>query len=821
MGENVFEDVDWIQGILEFSSTGLWQIIMDNNTSVNVMYASQSMLNLLGLRERISPEACYQHWWNNIEEEYRDYVFHAVEQMILTGEQKEVQYVWNHPELGKIFVRCSGKVEKKENGICEIRGYHQNITEVEVLKAEQEMTVEEKKIVQKINNLKNTTKRLDEQSQAWRGLLRKVLENTSTFEAYYYPKERKKVHPEEICNKYHWNKQYEGMPYSFSQIYVEPEYQQVYEAMYESIHNGADSASCEVAFRGQKQWFHAILSVIEHDEKGYPTLVVSTVEDITERKLSQLEKKQLQIISNFTINHDYECLAIIDVEANQYFVHYSENWEKKHFSEVDTITDDSQKRIKNIIHESDISKFTIHHIIENLNKEKESEYIIFYRSTNNIHKEARCCWFEKNKKLLITVQNVERRWRQEQESKQKIMEALEIAEAANHAKSDFLSRMSHDIRTPLNAIMGMTNIAKKYSNDMDKVKYCLDSISNSSNYLTLLINDVLDMAKIENGKLKLNEEKFDLDEIVTKMLPIVTPLIDSKKHQMIVNYEKLKHKWVKGDMVRLQQILLNILSNAVKYTNPEGKIEFNMKELSSNKKGYGFYQFDIIDNGIGMDKEFLLRLFNPFERKDNERVGHIEGTGLGMSIAKNIANMMEGDITVESEENKGSHFTLTVYLKLLEEQQEGSSFKEQEKQIPNFTGKNILLVEDNVINLEIAEEILSTTGAKIETAENGKEAVEKVEQSIENYYSMIFMDVRMPIMNGYEAVEIIRGLERQDVKIVPIIAMTADAFAEDVKKAKDCGMNEHIAKPIDIDKLYEIMKQYNELSVETEVERRK
>ncbi len=808
MGENVFENVDWIQGILEFSSTGLWQIIIDDNTGTNVMYASQSMLNLLGLQTRISPQACYQHWWKNIEEEYRDYVFRSVEQMIITKEQKEVQYIWNHPEFGKIFVRCSGKLEKKENGICEIRGYHQNITEIEVLKAEQEMTIEEKKVAEKINKLKNTTKRLDEQSQAWRGLLRKVLETTNTFESYYYPKERRKVYPEEICKKYHWDTQYEGMPYSFSKKYVEPEYQEAYEAMYESIHNGKDTASCEVAFQGQKQWFHASLLVLEHDEMGNPTLVVCTVEDITEKKLNQLEKKQLQLISNFTINHDYECLAIIDIEANQYSVHYSENWEKEHFSEVDEITEHTTNKVKNVIHESDISKFTIKHIIEKLNKEKESEYIIFYCSTDNIHKEARCCWFEKDKKLLITVRNVERRWQQEQESKRKIMEALEVAEAANHAKSDFLSRMSHDIRTPLNAIMGMTNIAKKYSKDTVKLESCLESISNSSNYLTLLINDVLDMAKIENKKLKLNEEKFALDEVIKKMLHIVNPLMDNRKHQMTVNYGNLEHTWVKGDMVRLQQILLNILSNAVKYTNPGGKIEFSMEELSSNKEGYGCYQFNIIDNGIGMDEGFLLRLFNPFERKDSERVGHIEGTGLGMAIAKSIANMMEGDIVVKSEENKGSNFTITVYLKLVEEQNDGN-FKEKEKQIPCFKGKQILLVEDNIINLEIAEEILSTTGANVEIAENGQEAIERVQQSTENYYSMIFMDVRMPVMNGYEAVEIIRSLERQDVKTVPIIAMTADAFAEDVKRAKDCGMNEHIAKPIDIDRLYDIMKQYN------------
>ena len=220
---------------------------------------------------------------------------------------------------------------------------------------------------------------------------------------------------------------------------------------------------------------------------------------------------------------------------------YSENWEKQYFSKVNDIKENAREQVKSIIHENDISKLTIKNIIENLNKEKESEYIIFYRSVNDIHKEARCHWFEKNKKLLITVRNIEKSWKREQESKQKIMEALETAKEANRAKSDFLSRMSHDIRTPLNAIMGMTAIAKKYSGDTAKVESCLDSILNSSNYLTLLINDVLDMAKIENNKLKLNEEVFSLEE--------VAPLINSKVG-IILSLDEKYHLDVIGNLNR-------------------------------------------------------------------------------------------------------------------------------------------------------------------------------------------------------------------------------------------------------------------------------
>lgn len=809
--KDIFQNIEWLHGMLEFNATGLWCIKIDNNTGIHTMYASRSMLKLLGLEQHPTPEECYQHWYFRIESEYLNYVLSAVEEMLKTGEQIEVQYVWKHPLLGKIFVRCAGKLEKSQNNTYELHGYHQNISKLESHKAQQMMSVEEMKMANKISNLEKQTKRLNAQTDVWKSLMRTVLKHTDTFEVYYYPQKRKMCFPEEIAKKNHWNLEYNNMPYSFSRRYVDLDSQDEYEDMFERLHQGIETTNSEVSFDEGKRWFNTNLSIIERDEDGNPIFAIGIVEDITEKKINQLENLQLQSIYKFTVNNDYECLLIIDLESNQYSIRYTDNWQMYDVNKESMVSESFKSFLAKSIEPKDLKKFNLNSIIEQLNSKEENTCIIWYTALNKEHKEARFYWIEEDKKILITVRNIESRWKQEAENKKKILGALEMAEAANQAKSDFLSRMSHDIRTPLNAVVGMVAIAKKYMNDTTKVEECLDSITNSSNYLTLLINDVLDMAKIESQKLKLSRENFVLDDFLNKMLNVVKPLMESRKHTLIVTAEEIMNHNVKGDYVRLQQLLLNILSNAVKYTNTGGRIEFTIKELPSQKEGYGFYQFEVKDNGIGMDAEFLKRVFNPFERKDSERVGNIEGTGLGMSIAKNIANLMEGDIAVESEPDVGSKFTITVYLELQTEEDECEYvyLEDEDEELPNFTERTILLVEDNAINMEIAKEILSATGAIIEMAENGSEAIQKVEESEENYYSMIFMDIRMPIMNGYEATVIIRQLDREDVKQIPIIAMTADAFTEDIKRAKEAGMNDHIAKPIDIDKLYDLMKLYD------------
>ena len=404
--------------------------------------------------------------------------------------------------------------------------------------------------------------------------------------------------------------------------------------------------------------------------------------------------------------------------------------------------------------------------------------------------------------------------RAETDQRQLLQNALEAANKASSAKSDFLSKMSHDIRTPMNAIIGMTAIATAHLDDTERVKDSLDKIDTSSRYLLGLINDVLDMSKIESGDIALHEEAFNLSDLLDNLLIMVQPQIKQHNHSLEVHIQDIQHEDVLGDSLRIQQAFVNIMGNAVKYTPDGGKLSLAVRELPSGSPKLAGYEFTFRDNGIGMSKEYIQRIFEPFSRAEDVRVSKIQGTGLGMAITQNIVRQMDGSIQIESEEGKGSTFTVTIYLKLQEalkqEQKEPESAKDQlhDIQDSDYTGYRALLVEDNELNREIAREIMEMAGLQVEDAENGKIAVDKVMASERGYYNIIFMDIQMPVMSGYDAAMAIRSLDRSDLLSVPIIAMTANAFVEDVQASKAAGMNEHLAKPIDFDKFTAILKKY-------------
>ena len=545
-------------------------------------------------------------------------------------------------------------------------------------------------------------------------------------------------------------------------------------------------------------------------------------------------------------------------------------------------------------------------------------------------------------KVLLASMDVSQEKKAEIESHKALKEAYRAAENASRAKTDFLSNMSHDIRTPMNAIVGLTAIAGANIENQDKVVECLGKITKSSRHLLGLINEVLDMARIESGRMSLAEEDFSLPELVDNLLTLTKPAIDEHHHQLEVHVEHIEHEAVCGDSLRIQQVFVNLMSNAIKYTPDGGNITFTIKEKPNGFSELGCYEFSIADNGIGMTPEFQKIMFEPFSRADDHRTTKVQGTGLGMAITRNIVNLMNGDIQVESAPNKGTKITVTVYLKLQKDEKEQekelfdlpvlvvdddktscestvetlreigiagewvltgmeavercyarhetnsdyfavildwkmpemdgietarrirecvgqdvtiiilTSFEfseieeearaagvdafmakplfrsrltatlrqftsgKKEKDARNYledfaktdyTGKRLLLVEDNDLNREIATEILGMTGVTVETAENGKIAVEKVAAAPENWYRLVLMDIQMPVMNGYEATAAIRSLPGSRGK-VPIIAMTANAFAEDVQLAKNTGMNEHIAKPLDLNKLNDVLKQW-------------
>jgi signal transduction histidine kinase/DNA-binding response OmpR family regulator len=606
---------------------------------------------------------------------------------------------------------------------------------------------------------------------------------------------------------------------------------------------------------------------------------------------------------------------------------------------VSSMAEDSEK-------ESLCQFLSLESLQKNMDEETDSlryEYLVNaeYKKWDSIN--LFCMRREKGKvvEILLAGQDVTRIKEREQKSYQALKEAYQAVESANQAKVNFLSNMSHDIRTPMNAIMGMTAIAAMNLDNTDRVKDCLNKITVSSQHLLGLINEVLDMSKIESGKLVFSEEEFNLSDVVDRIVTMFLPQTQEKNQQFKVNVLRISHEEVIGDSMRLQQIFINILGNAVKFTPEDGEITLQIEETASSMHGYGCYVFTVEDNGIGMEEEFLDKIFEPFVRADNSRVGKVEGTGLGMSIVKNIIQMMSGDIQVESKLGEGSKFTVTVYLQLnrfknedvsglenlsvlvadddefacenacsvlteigmdshwvtsgqeavdtlmeaheqckdyaavildwkmpgkdgLETTREIRSklgeevpiiilsafdytsieqeareagvnafiskplfrsrlvyvmkslmLGEQEKdteleclQDRNYTDKKVLLVEDNELNMEIAQELLEQTGVTVDKAENGQLAAEKLRESPEGYYDLVFMDIQMPVMDGYEATKVIRSSQRKDLQTIPIVAMTADAFTDDVARAKMVGMNGHLSKPVEINKLLDALDRW-------------
>ena len=545
-------------------------------------------------------------------------------------------------------------------------------------------------------------------------------------------------------------------------------------------------------------------------------------------------------------------------------------------------------------------------------------------------------------KVLWISMDVTEQKESEIKSRKALKDAFEAAERANRAKTEFLSNMSHDIRTPMNAIVGLTALAGANIQNQEKVLSCLGQITNSSRHLLRLINEVLDMARIESGKIALSNEEFDLSELIDNLIEMVNPKIVQHKHTLDVKIKHMEHEAVFGDSLRIQQVFTNLMSNAIKYTPDGGKITLEIEEKPNRFSNMGCYEFIIEDNGIGMTEEFQKIMFEPFSRADDKRSTNVQGTGLGMAIAQNIVHMMDGDIKVESHPNKGTKVTLTIYLKLqnkenvkieelanlpvlvvddeitacestvatlkeigiagewvtsgaeaivrtFERHERGEDYYaiimdwqmpqmdgiettrrirervgkditiivltaydyseieeeareagvdafimkplfpsrltatlkeivtgETEKPAQNmlekisesdYSGKRILLVEDNKLNREIAEEIIRMSKVEVEYAVNGKEAVEKIINAPKGWYDLVLMDIQMPVMNGYQATAAIRGLPNNR-KNTPIVAMTANAFAEDVQMAKNTGMNGHIAKPLDFQALNHVLKKW-------------
>lgn len=434
---------------------------------------------------------------------------------------------------------------------------------------------------------------------------------------------------------------------------------------------------------------------------------------------------------------------------------------------------------------------------------------------------------QENGKAFVGVSCIQDERSRELQQRKLFEGALDRARSADSAKSTFLTSMSYDIRTPMNAIIGFTNIASANLDDTERVKDALDKIRTSSDHLLSLINNVLDMSRIESGRVTISEDRCDFRTLSENVQKILQAQISSKDLTFVINTSRVITPEVYCDETRITQLLINLLSNAVKYTEPGGEVSLEILQRPGGvNRRYCKYEFIVSDNGIGMSKSFLARVFEPFERESGRIGNESYGSGLGMSIAKGIVDLMGGSIRVESEENKGTQFFVELEFRPFKEtddaqydtvpEEDGTgngdiggedlavfhnakyNYTDKMKDTGWIEGRRLLLVEDNPLNREIALEMLAEDGFNVEVAENGRLALRKIMVSDPWYFSAILMDIQMPIMDGYEATERIRALPDRSKACIPIIAMTANAFKEDRIKAEECGMDAYITKPVDV-----------------------
>ncbi|MCQ4636946.1 ATP-binding protein [Anaerovorax odorimutans] len=930
-----FKDMRKVQEVLRQAQTGLWVIELENGKAPR-FFADSIMQELLGLEEDLTPEECYQYWYERIEPPYRPMIQAAVEK-ISQDEHAEVQYPWAHPKWGRIFIRCGGVGDEGfQNGIC-LRGYHQNITNTVMLKQEYEavMTAAQVAISQiytlviSIDMAKTEYKCIHYSGKSLH------LESCGPFEDFYrqmslkMPTEDKAIFDSMLdTSEYRKNEYKDGMfrlcddmgelhYYTYYSAHIRQDMEervlitvrnvddkqeakrredvlanlcQCYYSIYlfdlennieepiwqetmiyrqrefpkGNLHTyynkfvdryvlkedqekmrragtpeflrrvlSAAQPVYDVDFRriypDSIQWVRARFSVAEIKD-GIVTKAVFANMNINEQKLKELEEEQnkklyfeyqniIQGLSSF-----YHSVFYIDL-AEKTFQAY--NWLRDlsvRMGENDSYPDLIETCCQSFIYEEDrpafIRELSAEEIVSRISGGDTFYSLEFRRDYGGFFGWMRVHIIlaeTRNgvpEKIILASHSVEEEKEQEERNRRALHAAYEAAKDANEAKSSFLAQMSHDIRTPMNAILGMVSIASAHTDDPEKIRECLKKITVSGNYLLNLINEILDMSKIEKGQLELSEEPFSLAEVMQELTDMTRPEAQAKRQNIEFRAADIVHDRLLGDTGRIRQVMVNLIDNAVKYTMAGGSIFVAVKEKQVCMPGRGCFVFTVEDTGIGMDEDFLKHVFLPFSRADDAQVRHMPGTGLGMSIAQGIVSAMQGDIRAESEKDKGSRFTVTLYLKLDEDRKEpvseGADSSQREEQEPRISseqrkGVRILLAEDNSLNMEIARTILEEAGFTVDGAGNGLEAFRMFSASAAGTYQVILMDLQMPVMDGYTATKEIRRCGHSQAESIPIIALTANAFAEDIAKSLAAGMNDHVSKPIDYEALISIL----------------
>lgn len=911
-----FKDTNKMQEVLHEAQTGLWVIEIDPDEQPR-MYADSAMLELLGLNTEVSPEECYNHWYENIDHDYYSLVQAGVDKMI-SDNRAEVQYPWQHPVWGQIYVRCGGVIDRNyKGGIC-LRGYHQNITNTVILKQEYDAVIQslsDNYTAIMLCNLKDKSFKVIKmpehllkfpepftdcekmleyyaehevdslyRDQVLKALdldtLRMYLENgEKPAELFYRKKEdgyRKiKIVPAATYSKENplvivaFDEQSREVEKRLDDTAAKTAVSQIYKLVvsvnldrgeYNCIHYGGTLLTVKRQGRFEefisqllnrmpaedKQLFWTIFNMDNYAkteyQEGIMRLYGKEKELLYYRFYSTcitqgIEKRIILTIRNLDAGQEiakrenvlsklcqcYYSIYLFDLENDIEEAIWQEEMIYKHQEfPKGSLAVYYEKFICNHVYEEDQGKMRKAGSPEFLRQTLSAENPVYDIDFRRVYPDS-LQWIRSRfsiaeirdgvvTKVVFANMNIHEQKTQEiEEDRQKkdaLYSAYEAANKANEAKSRFLAQMSHDIRTPMNAIMGMAAIADSHIEDAKKVKECLREISVSSHHLLELINEILDMSKIERGKMELAVEPFSLTDVMMSVSSILCSEAAGRKHHMNIEYEGITHDHLIGDAGKIKQMLLNLGTNAVKYTPSGGTVNVKVVELSEKMPGQGCYVFTVEDNGIGMDPEFLEHVFVPFARADDARVRHIQGTGLGMSIAWNIVSAMGGDIQVESQKGVGTRFTVTLHLEIAPEDNKICTEEGDQESLDAWAfpkGTRILIAEDNKLNMEIARTILEEEGILVDGAENGKEVLEKFLHSEPFTYQAILMDLQMPVMDGVSATREIRGSSHPQAKRIPIIALTANAFAEDIAKSLAAGMNDHVSKPIDYEHLLKVV----------------
>ena len=780
-----------IQAYFQAGNSGFWKVEFEEGKKTK-LYTDEITNELFGITEDMSPEKCMEyvekHIYPQEKECFRDYIEE------LKSHESEAVYRYMHPVKGVIYIRCTGRRVPSPDNMIWLVGYHQE--------AEDIVHFEKEKLLE--NRLLRQNQQLKDENKNQSFYYKELLDTISVGVLSYTLPEHEIVHMNAEAMRIYGVETSEEAQENLGRLIGAVSYlnQNVIEKLMNMrYHDGAVSYECVIPDRKGNLTPAIAKTEIFYTSNGKKT-ILTTFLDISENVTLKKSLKEAQA-SN----------AVISAISKIYWTIYSMDLRTDSFEEV--VGGEVMHRLtgshgcaseafrtarKSVISREDQHSmrefFDVTTLADRLKQEETiareylaadghwhmGRFIVKQRAANGTVTE-----------VLYVARDITEEKKQEFEYQEQLKRTAQEAEKANVSKTDFLRRMSHDIRTPINGIRGITQIANHFPQDLQKQQECRDKVLTASGFLLNLVNDILDVNKMESGTLQLEEKTFDLRKVLSESSGIVEMQGREKGISLSVGAANIIHNQLVGSPLHLQQILQNIGSNAVNYNHVGGKIIVSCEEISSDDR-IAVFEFTCTDNGIGMSEEFQKHLFEPFTQENRLEQNVSMGTGLGMTIVSQLVTMMGGRISFTSKVDEGTSFVVTLPFHIVADVE--LKMPESSGENVSLEGKRALLVEDNELNMEIAQFILENENMKVSCAWNGKEAVDIFAGSKPGEYDLILMDIMMPVMDGLEATRQIRAMDRLDAKLIPIAAMSANAFQDDVERSKKAGMNKHISKPL-------------------------